>query len=87
MVVVAARSRIGLDSLVDEIRQGSGEVVAQTAEAADYEQVVAVANLAVETFGRIDTWVHLAGVILYAPFEETEVEEFIDRWAGTEQEA
>ena len=75
-VVVAARSRIGLDSLVDEIRQGSGEVVAQTAEAADYEQVVAVANLAVETFGRIDTWAHLAGVILYAPFEETEVEEF-----------
>ena len=75
-VVAAARSREGLESLVDEIRREGGEAVSRTAEVADYEQVVEVANLAVEAFGRIDTWVHTAGVILYAPFEETEVEEF-----------
>jgi NAD(P)-dependent dehydrogenase (short-subunit alcohol dehydrogenase family) len=67
VVVFGASSGIG--------REG-GEAVARTAEVADYEQVVAVANLAVEAFGRIDTRVHAAGVILYAPFEETEVEEF-----------
>src|SRR5215213_8270350 len=61
-VVVSARGEQGLDSLVDEIRRGGGEAVAVLAD--------------VEEYGRLDTWVHLAAVLLVASFEETTPEEF-----------
>jgi short-subunit dehydrogenase len=46
------------------------------ADAVDFEQVKAVADGAVEKYGRLDTWVHLAAVSLYATFEQTAPEEF-----------
>jgi NAD(P)-dependent dehydrogenase (short-subunit alcohol dehydrogenase family) len=70
-VVVAARGEKGLASLVGEIRQSGGEAVAVQAEASDFEQVKRVADVAVERYGRLDTWVHSAAVALYAPFEQT----------------
>ena len=42
----------------------------------DFEQVKAVASGAVEKYGRLDTWVHLAAVGLFATFEQTTPEEF-----------
>jgi len=75
-VVVSARGEQGLDSLVDEIRRGGGEAVAIPAEVTDFEQVKAVAGRAVEHYGRLDTWVHLAAVGLFATFEQTTPEEF-----------
>ena len=75
-VVVSARGEQGLDSLVDEIRRGGGEAVAILAEVTDFEQVKAVADRAVEEYGRLDTWVHLAAVGLFATFEQTTPEEF-----------
>lgn len=75
-VVVAARREEGLQSLVEEIEAGGGEAVAAPADASDFEQVQAVAARAVAAFGRIDTWVHLAAVSIYARFEDTTPEEF-----------
>lgn len=75
-VVAAARGEEGLDSLIEEIRADGGEAIAVQCEAAEFEQVKAVAEQAVETYGRIDTWVHLAAVSIYATFEETTPEEF-----------
>src|SRR5918998_921568 len=75
-VVVSARGEQGLDSLVEEIRQAGGEATAIAAVVAEYEQVRAVAERAVEAYGRLDTWVHLAAVLLVASFEDTEPEEF-----------
>jgi short-subunit dehydrogenase len=46
------------------------------AEATDFAQVKAVAEDTVKRFGRIDTWVQLAAVSLYAPFEQHDPEEF-----------
>jgi NAD(P)-dependent dehydrogenase (short-subunit alcohol dehydrogenase family) len=69
-VVVSARGEQGLDSLVDEIRRDGGEAVAVLADVAEFEQVKAVADCAVEEYGRLDTWVHLAAVLLVASFEE-----------------
>ena len=40
------------------------------------DEVKAVADRAVEEYGRLDTWVHIAGVGLFARFEETTPEEF-----------
>jgi NAD(P)-dependent dehydrogenase (short-subunit alcohol dehydrogenase family) len=75
-VVVSARSREGLDSLVEEIRSAGGEATGVVADAAVFEQMQAVAQRAVEEYGRLDTWVHLAAVGLYATFEQTTPEEF-----------
>lgn len=75
-VVAAARGEEGLDSLIEEIRADGGEAIAVPCEVAEFEQVKAVADQAIETYGRIDTWVHLAAVSIYATFQETTPEEF-----------
>ena len=75
-VVVSARSEPGLHSLVEEIRGKGGEATVVVADTSKYEQVKAVANRAVEEYGRLDTWVHLAAVGLFATFEQTTPEEF-----------
>src|SRR5215217_2553253 len=75
-VVVSARGEEGLDSLVAEIRRGGGEAIAVPADTSEFEQAKAVADRAVEEYGRLDTWVHLAAVGLFATFEQTTPEEF-----------
>jgi NAD(P)-dependent dehydrogenase (short-subunit alcohol dehydrogenase family) len=75
-VVVAARSEAGLRSLEDEIRELGGEASAVIADVSQFEQVEAVAQRAVEEYGRLDTWVHLAASGLFARFDQTEPEEF-----------
>src|ERR671916_2191682 len=75
-VVVSARNEEGLHSLVREIQGRGGQATAVVAEVSDFEQVEAVADRAVEEYGRLDTWVHLAAVGLYATFEQTTPEEF-----------
>jgi NAD(P)-dependent dehydrogenase (short-subunit alcohol dehydrogenase family) len=75
-VVVSARGEPELRSLVEEIREGGGEATAVVADTAEFEQVKALADRAVEEYGRLDTWVHVAGVGLSAAFEDTTPEEF-----------
>ena len=71
-LVVSARSEPGLDSLVDEIRQIWGEAIAVPADIAHLKQVKAIADRAIQQYGRLDTWVHLAAINLYAIFEQTD---------------
>jgi NAD(P)-dependent dehydrogenase (short-subunit alcohol dehydrogenase family) len=75
-VVASARSEPGLHSLVEEIRGSGGEATAVVADTTEFGQVKAVADHAVEEYGRLDTWVHLAAVGLFATFAETTPEEF-----------
>ncbi len=74
--VVSARSEPGLRSLVEEVRREGGEATYVVADVSRFEQVKAVADRAVEQYGRLDTWVHLAAVLLVASFEDTDPEEF-----------
>src|SRR5215207_8381536 len=75
-VAVSARNEKGLNSLVEEIRGKGGQATAIPAEVTEFEQAKAVADRAVEVYGRLDTWVHLAAVLLVASFEDTTPEEF-----------
>ncbi|HEV2706629.1 MAG TPA: SDR family oxidoreductase [Pyrinomonadaceae bacterium] len=75
-VVVAARGAEGLQSLVEEIRASGGEAVSYTCDVLHYGAIKALADSAADVYGRVDTWVHLAAVSLYATFEQTEPEEF-----------
>ena len=54
-VMVSARGEEGLDSLVEEIRAEGGEATAVVADTSDFGQVKAVADRAVEEYGRLDT--------------------------------
>lgn len=75
-VVVASRGEPGLQSLVQEITEHGDRATHVVCDAVDPAQVSAVADAAVATYGRIDTWVNVAGVISHAPFDETEPEDF-----------
>src|SRR5918997_2718751 len=75
-IMVSARNKEGLDTLVEDIRGAGGEATAVVAEVTDFDQVKAVADTAAERYGRLDTWVHLAAVSIFAPFDDTTPEEF-----------
>lgn len=75
-LTLASRSASGLASLVDEIGQLGGEAFYVTADAANFDDVKAVADQAFERYGRLDTWVHTAAAMLFAEFERTTPDEF-----------
>ncbi len=75
-VVATARSEPGLQSLVAEITARGGQAAYAVCDVADFAQVEHVADTAVRTFGRIDTWVNNAAVSVYARFEDTTPDEF-----------
>jgi len=75
-LVVAARSESGLQSLVEEIRQLGSEAIAVVADVTVFDQVKAIADRAVEAYGRLDTWVHTPATGVFASFEDTKPDEF-----------
>jgi NAD(P)-dependent dehydrogenase (short-subunit alcohol dehydrogenase family) len=75
-IVAAAQGEEGLQSLVRQIRKQGGVATTHVCDVADLQQVKALADKAMREYGRIDTWVNNAAIILYAPFEETTSEEF-----------
>lgn len=75
-VVVSGRDEEGLGSLVQEIRGSGGEATAVPAEVTEFDEVKAVADRAAAEYGRLDTWIHLAGVSVFSRFEDMTPEEF-----------
>jgi NAD(P)-dependent dehydrogenase (short-subunit alcohol dehydrogenase family) len=75
-LTISARDADGLRSLAEEVESFGGEALPIAAEVTDFSQVKAVADAAAERFGGLDTWVHLAGVSIYAAFEQITPEEF-----------
>lgn len=75
-LIVAARSESGLNSLVEAIREWGGEAVAVVADVSIFEQVKAIAEKAIEVYGRLDTWVHLPATSVFSTFDCITPEEF-----------
>jgi NAD(P)-dependent dehydrogenase (short-subunit alcohol dehydrogenase family) len=75
-LVVSARSKPGLETLINEISQLGGEAIAIPADVSIFEQVQKVADKAVDHYGHLDTWVHTAATAIIAPFEQVTPEEF-----------
>jgi NAD(P)-dependent dehydrogenase (short-subunit alcohol dehydrogenase family) len=71
-----SRPEARLRSLVEEIRAESSETMSVVADVSKFDQVKALADRAVQEYGRLDSWVHLAAVGLFATFEQTTPEEF-----------
>ena len=72
-VVLAARNEHDLHDAVERIRASGGRAVYVVADVADPEQVEHIANEAIRTFGRIDTWVNNAAVSMYGRLVDTPI--------------
>ncbi|AWN45260.1 short-chain dehydrogenase [Methylobacterium terrae] len=66
-VVLAARSGDVLDRLADEF---GARALAVTADVGNPDEVRAIADRAIATFGGFDTWVNVAGLTVYGPLRE-----------------
>ncbi len=71
-VVLAARSRDALAKAVDQINQSAGPDRASFVEAdvGTHEDHEKIAAFALARYGRIDTWVNNAGVLVFGKLEE-----------------
>lgn len=74
-VVVAARRDEALDDLVEQIRAEGGEAISVPTDVSVYSEVEALARAAVEQYGRVDTWVNNAGVLIVGEFEKIELDD------------
>jgi NAD(P)-dependent dehydrogenase (short-subunit alcohol dehydrogenase family) len=74
-VVLASRSESELQSVCDDIRRDGHQGVALATDVADPAAVERLGARAVETFGRIDTWVNNAGVSLYGKLTEVPLDD------------
>lgn len=74
-VFLAARSEDALAQAVREIREAGGAAEYGVADVALKAQVQAIGERAVATYGRIDTWVNVSGLGLYARLEEPSEED------------
>ena len=68
-VVIAGRSQSTLDKAVGGLLNGGGRASGLAVDVGSHEQVEALAEHAVRTFGRIDIWVNNAG--MGAPYGPT----------------
>ena len=76
-LVLGSRDPSEIADLVDEVRaEGAADVAAIAVDVASHDSVDSLAGHAATTFGRIDSWVQVAAVSLYAEFERTTPEEF-----------
>lgn len=75
-LVIAGRSEEKLATLSHEIQRLGGDVTSVLADVSVFEQVKAIADRAIEAYGRLDTWVHVPGVVIFALFAELTPEEF-----------
>jgi short-subunit dehydrogenase len=69
-VVVNSRNAQALQLIADELTEEGGRVLAAPGDVGDHAAVVAVADKAIARFGRIDTWVNVAGVGIWGRLEE-----------------
>ncbi len=67
-VVLAARTKKAVDEAVKELQAKGYQATGIACDVGDYDQVKALADHAVNTFGKIDIWVNNAGVAgVYGP--------------------
>jgi short-subunit dehydrogenase len=74
-VVLAARNETALRAAVEGIRQTGGRAMYVVMDVADQQQIERLAEMTVQEFGRIDTWVNNAAVSMYGRIVEVTVED------------
>ena len=75
-VVLAARRKDKLDALVAELVNAGGQAVAYQTDVTSQDDVKALIQGAIDTFGRLDVLVNNAGLMAIAPLSEGRVDEW-----------
>jgi short-subunit dehydrogenase len=73
--VLVARSANTLQDLQRDIDEAGGQAIVAVADVADRNALEDAARIAIERFGRIDTWVNNAGVSIYGRLDEVSDED------------
>src|ERR1700691_762993 len=80
-VVIGGRNIAGVEAILRDIKDAGGQGIGMEMDVSRRDQVEALAALAIDTHGRMDTWVNNAGVSIYSRFEdvtESEVRRLFD---------
>lgn len=75
-VVLAARGEAGLREVARECRERGGEPLVVVTDVSSEASTQALAQAALDAYGRIDVWVGAASVFSYGTFEQTPPEVF-----------
>jgi NADP-dependent 3-hydroxy acid dehydrogenase YdfG len=75
-VVVAARRKDRLDTLVTEIESVGGTALAVECDVTDQSQASSLVATSVDRFGRLDTLINNAGVMLLGPIVDAPIDEW-----------
>lgn len=75
-LVLGARREDKLQDVAKLVTDNGGQAVYAVTDVRDNNQVQALAQLALETFGRIDVWINNAGIMPQAPFMAGTVSEW-----------
>lgn len=76
IVVLAARNVLALEEVAQEIKAAGSQAVVIPTDVSDQAAVADLAQKTISLFGRIDTWINVASVALYASIEDSTIEEF-----------
>jgi NADP-dependent 3-hydroxy acid dehydrogenase YdfG len=74
-VVLNSRDPVDLSRAVQEIREDGGDCVMHVGDVADRSAMEGLADTAIATYRRIDTWINNAGVSIYGEISEVRIED------------
>jgi short-subunit dehydrogenase len=74
-VVLNSRDPVDLSRAVAEIREDGGEAVMHVGDVADRSAMESLADTAIASFRRIDTWINNAGVSIYGEIREVDLQD------------
>lgn len=75
-LVLGARRRDRLDALVEELRGTGNEALAVVTDVTQREQVKALVEAAVATYGRIDVIINNAGLMPHSPLDRLRIDDW-----------
>ena len=75
-VVLGARRVDRIQAVADELTNSGGKALAVATDVTDYDQVKALVDAAVQTYGRIDVLINNAGLMPHSPLERRKVDEW-----------
>ncbi|MFC3650091.1 SDR family oxidoreductase [Dyella humi] len=76
LVALGARRIDRIQSLADELVRGGGKAIAVATDVTRHEEVKALVDTAVQTFGRVDVMINNAGLMPHSPLERLKIDDW-----------